>query len=84
MGKINQRDAEGRLHGLWEDYRSDDTLWRRVHYHHDKQHGVWEDYHTDGQLRFETHYLHGVIKGIGTGFDARGRCISKQYNLVIR
>lgn len=30
----SQTDAQGRPHGVWEDYFTDDTLDWRPHYHH--------------------------------------------------
>jgi antitoxin component YwqK of YwqJK toxin-antitoxin module len=81
---INQHDAEGRSHGLWEGYRSDGTLWWRRHYHHGKLHGVWEWYYSNGTLEWRTHWHHGEQKGLATGWDTPGRCTRKEYHLVIR
>jgi antitoxin component YwqK of YwqJK toxin-antitoxin module len=81
---INQHDAEGRPHGVWEDYRSDGTPWRRAHYHHGRRHGVWECYRPDGKLAGRVHYHHGVRKGLETGWDTQGGIKDKAYHLVIR
>jgi antitoxin component YwqK of YwqJK toxin-antitoxin module len=81
---INQRDAEGRPHGLWEDYYSDGTLGWRGHFHHGKWHGVWETYRSDGTLRRRVHYHHGVRKGLAKVWDPQDRIASKTYHLVIR
>jgi antitoxin component YwqK of YwqJK toxin-antitoxin module len=64
MGKINQRDAQDRRHGVWEYYRSDGTLeWRR-HYVNGKRHGVWESYSSDGTLWSRGHYHHDKQHGV--------------------
>ena len=82
--RINQLDAEGREHGVWEDYRSDGTLWRRVHWHHGRPHGLLEWYWFNGTLRRRGHWHHGVIKGLETEWDSRGGITDKTYHLVIR
>ena len=81
---INQRDAEGRRHGVWESYYSDGTLWWRDHYHHDQRHGLWEHYYPDGTLVWRAQYHHGVQKGLDIQWDYQGRIASKRYHLVIR
>ncbi len=81
---INQLDAEVRRHGLWEDYRSDGTVYWRGHYHHGKWHGVWGWYRSDGTLAWREHWHHGVRKGLETGWDSPGRIASKRYHLVIK
>ena len=81
---INQRDAEGRLHGLWKHYRSDGTLSWRVHWHHGKQHGVWEWYWDNGKLWGRKHWHHGEQKGLDIQWDSQGRITAKEYHLVIR
>jgi antitoxin component YwqK of YwqJK toxin-antitoxin module len=82
--RINQHDAEGRPHGVWEHYRSDGTLQWRAHYHHGKGHGAWEDYRSDGTLGWRTHWHYGVRKGLDTRRDSQGRITRKAYHLVIR
>ena len=82
--RINQHDAEGRPHGVWEDYYPDGTLGRREHWHHGKGHGVWEGYYSDGTLRWREHWHHGVKKGLAMWWDPQGRCTLKAYHLVIR
>ena len=82
---INQRDAEGRPHGVWEGYYySDGTLGWREHYHHGKEHGVWEDYYRNGILWLRAHYQHGVRRGLETVYDRQSRITDKTYHLVIR
>jgi antitoxin component YwqK of YwqJK toxin-antitoxin module len=81
---INQRDAEGRPHGVWEDYRSDGKLERREHYYHGKRHGDWEWYWRNGTLEWRYHFYHGVRKGLDTRWDPQGKCTRKRYHLVIR
>ena len=81
---INQRDAEGRPHGVWEGYRSNGTLRWRTHYHHGKEHGLLEDYYSDGTLGSREHWHHGEQKGLATLWDSQGRTIHKAYHLVIR
>jgi antitoxin component YwqK of YwqJK toxin-antitoxin module len=81
---INQRDAEGRLHGVWEDYYSNGTLSWRVHWHHGKQHGVWEWYWDNGTLGGRKHWHHGEQKGLDIQWDYQGRITDKAYHLVIR
>jgi antitoxin component YwqK of YwqJK toxin-antitoxin module len=62
--KLNQHDAKGRRHGVWEDYWSDGTLGWRRHYLHGKRHGLWEDYRSDGTLYRRGHYHHGKEHGV--------------------
>jgi hypothetical protein len=54
---INQKDSQGRRHGIWEHYRPDGTLWLRHHYLHGKEHGLCEWYRTDVTLYFKRYYL---------------------------
>ena len=82
--KVNQRDAEGRPHGLWEGYYPNGTLFSRAHWHHGKWHGVWEWYYSDGTLWWREHWHHGVKKGLAMWWDPQGRCTRKAYYLVIR
>jgi hypothetical protein len=81
---INQHDAEGRRHGIWESYYSDGTLWCREQYHHGRWHGVREWYWGNGTLGWREHYYHGVKKGLEICGNYRGRIASKRYHLVIR
>jgi antitoxin component YwqK of YwqJK toxin-antitoxin module len=81
---INQRDAEGRPHGVWERYHSDGTLWWREHWHHGKRHGVWEWYRPDGTLGRRDHWHHGVKRGLETWWNSQGGITGKRYRLVIR
>jgi antitoxin component YwqK of YwqJK toxin-antitoxin module len=82
--QINQRDAEGRRHGVWEEYWSNGTLEWRVNYHHGKEHGVWEEYRSDGTLMWRAHWHHGTKKGLTKRWDSQGGIASKKYHLVIR
>jgi antitoxin component YwqK of YwqJK toxin-antitoxin module len=81
---INQRDAEGRRHGLWEGYYSDGTLRWREHWHHGRPHGLWEGYWPDGTLGWRGNYHHGVKKGLAKVWDSQGGITGKRYHLVIR
>ena len=82
--KVNQRDAEGRHHGVWEGYYSNGTVQWRGHYHHGRVHGVWEWYRSDGTLEWRDHWHHGVKRGLETWWNSQGRCTRKAYLLVIR
>ena len=53
----NQRDSEGRPHGVWEGYWPNGTLWRRRHYMHGKPHGLWETYHENGAPSWKEYYI---------------------------
>ena len=58
VGGVNQRDLEGRRHGIWKHYWGDGTLWWRGHYFHGKEHGVWEWYYgLDGTLGRKGYFL---------------------------
>jgi hypothetical protein len=81
---INQRDAEGRRHGVWEIYRPDGTLWLRGHWHHGRPHGVWEYYRPDVTLWRREKWHHAVKKGLATCRDYQGGITDKAYHLVIR
>ena len=82
---INQLDAEGRRHGVWEGYYwGNGTLRWRAHFHHGKWHGVWEGYYSNGTLRWREHWHHGEQKGLATLWDTQGGITDKWYHLVIR
>ena len=81
---INQHDAEGRPHGLWEYYYPDGTLWWRAHWHHGKGHGVWEGYWHDGTLRWREHWHYGEKRGIEKWWNKQGVISVKSYHLVIK
>jgi hypothetical protein len=80
---INQHDAEGRPHGVWEEYWRGLPRWKG-YYHHGKEHGAWEDYRSDGTLGWRRHWHYGVRKGLDTWWDSQGRITDKAYHLVIR
>jgi antitoxin component YwqK of YwqJK toxin-antitoxin module len=82
--KLNQHDAEGKRHGLWEDYYEDGTLWQRRHYHHDQMHGLWEIYYRDGTLWGKGHCHHDRLKGIVKWWNPQGGISTKRYNLLLR
>jgi antitoxin component YwqK of YwqJK toxin-antitoxin module len=54
---INQRDSEGRKHGVWEDYYINGRILVREHYMHGKAHRLREWYHTDGTPYFKKYFL---------------------------
>ena len=72
---INQRDAEGRAHGLWERYRLDGTLWWREHWHHGKLHGVWERYRSDATLWRRAHYNMDRLVGLEQEWNEKGELV---------
>jgi uncharacterized protein len=82
--KLNQLDAEGRRHGLWEHYYPDGTLWQRRHYHHGKAHGLWEHYYPDGTLWGKGHCHHDRLKGIVKWWNPQGGISTKRYQLILR
>ena len=82
--RINQRDAEGRAHGLWENYHSNGPLWWRGHYHQGKVHGLWDWYRPDGTLGRREHWHYGDRKGLEIRWDSQGIITHKAYHLVIR
>lgn len=50
--KINRFDKEGRHHGRWKLYLSDDsTLLRNGRFKHGKERGKWRYYYPDGSIR---------------------------------
>ena len=72
--ETNQRDPQGRKHGVWEDYREDGTLWRRYHWHHGKKHGVWEDhYPKDRTIRWKGEFQHGKEHGVHKYYNQDGK-----------
>jgi hypothetical protein len=77
--KPNQRDSEGRLHGVWEIYRSDDTLSWRGHYHHGQRHGLWEDYRSDGTLWRRGHYHHGKEHCLWESYYSDGTLCQRRH-----
>jgi len=72
---INQHDAKGREHGVWEDYRSDGTVQWRGHYHHGKWHGVWEWYRSDGTVQWRGHYNMNRLVGLEQKWNRRGELV---------
>jgi antitoxin component YwqK of YwqJK toxin-antitoxin module len=82
--RVNQKDEQGRHHGVWERYRTDGTLHGRVHYHHGREHGVWEHYFIDGTPRWRRHYHHGMLKGLAKWWDRVGKASCKIYHLDIK
>jgi antitoxin component YwqK of YwqJK toxin-antitoxin module len=54
---INQFNAQGRPHGVWENYRGNGILMWRGYYLHGKLHGLCEWYRVDGTLYFKRYYL---------------------------
>ena len=79
----NQKDPQGRLHGVWEDYLSDGTISCRGHWLHGTPHGVWEYYLSEGTISCRGHYHHGVIHGLSEWYTG-GTPTSKEYHLLIR
>jgi antitoxin component YwqK of YwqJK toxin-antitoxin module len=84
MGKINQRDSQGRRHGVWESYRSDGTLYWRVHYHHGNKYGVCEHYYQKGTLCWRANFYHDTPKGKHELYTTPGIISLKGYHLIIR
>ena len=82
--QINQRDLQGKKHGVWEDYRADGTLSWRAHYHHGKEHGLWEWYNRDGTLQWRAHYHHGVIHGVWESYRVNGTLSDKTFFINIK
>jgi antitoxin component YwqK of YwqJK toxin-antitoxin module len=54
--QVNQRDLEGKLHGVWEYYYRDGTVWR-CRFVHGKSIGLWENYYADGTSSWKDYYL---------------------------
>jgi len=54
---INQYDSQGRLHGVWELYWSDGTLWWRENWLHGKPHGLSEWCYSNDTLDKKRYYL---------------------------
>ena len=82
--KINQKDTQGRRHGLCEWYRPDGTISWRSHYHHGVLHGLWERYLPDGHLWERSNWHHGVLHGIWELYRSDGTTYAKQYHIRIR
>ena len=81
---INQIDSQGRYHGLWEYYYSDDTLWVRLHYIHGKRHGRCEFYPKDRTVFYIVKYLHDEPRGICNYYRLDGTKIAKVYFAKIK
>ena len=79
---INQFDARGRRHGVWENHRENGTLRWREHYLHGEQHGSSEGYWSDGTHWWRRHYLHGELRGFWEWY--RGHLYVKTYYLRIK
>ncbi len=70
--RINQLDAEGRRHGVWEEYWSNGKLRWRGHYYHGEWHGVWEVYYLNGTLMWRKHYNMNRLVGLEQKWNERG------------
>ena len=55
MCDINQRDSEGRRHGVWTGLHAD-IIWKG-RFHHGKLNGLLEWYSKYGIAYIKTHYL---------------------------
>jgi len=66
---INQRDKNGKRHGLWEEYYSNGIISSKGEYKNGRQHGPWERYHSNGQLSFKGEFKKG--KSIGIWYEQR-------------
>ena len=53
----NQKDPQGRPHGLWTYYHSDGHLWSRSHWLHGTPHGLWEWYRPNGTPYSKRYHL---------------------------
>ena len=53
----NQKDPQGRPHGVWELYHTDGTLWERGHWLHGVLHGLWGLYRTNGTPTSKRYHL---------------------------
>ena len=80
----NQKDPQGRPHGVWEDYRPDGTLMWRGHWLHGEPHGLSEWYHPDGHLMQRGHYHHGTPHGLWEDYHPDGTTYAKRYHLRIK
>jgi antitoxin component YwqK of YwqJK toxin-antitoxin module len=81
---INQRDTQGRRHGVWEDYWEDGTLNRRRHYLHGKLYGFFEYYLENGTLWWRENYLHGETQGLLELYTPNGTLERKKYRISIK
>jgi antitoxin component YwqK of YwqJK toxin-antitoxin module len=79
---INQRDSQGKPHGVWENYYIDSRIRLREHYLHGVPHGIWESYCGDGTLRWRRHWLHGKAHGVWEWYN--GHLYDKTYYLCIK
>jgi hypothetical protein len=53
----NQKDPEGRSHGVWEDYLEDGTLWWRGHYRHGEKYSLFEYHNVGKPPQFKEYYI---------------------------
>lgn len=64
-GKVSSRShvRAGKLHGLWEVFHQDGSLYQRAHYVDDRMDGEFVSYAPDGSLRARTVWRHGEPDG---------------------
>jgi antitoxin component YwqK of YwqJK toxin-antitoxin module len=81
MEQINQRDSQGRFHGLWKFYYTNDILRVRYDYHHGMLHGLSVGYRYDGSLWWKERFDNGIRRGLEKNIQLFPY---KTYHLVIR
>jgi antitoxin component YwqK of YwqJK toxin-antitoxin module len=55
--QVNQRDTQGKPHGIWKYYYLDGTLWWKAHWHHGKVDRLQESYWTNGTPHLKEYHL---------------------------
>jgi antitoxin component YwqK of YwqJK toxin-antitoxin module len=80
----NQKDSQGRRHGVWADYWSSGTPEWKVSWDHGVLHGIWESFYSWGQISHRKKYDKGVLKGIEIYFFGSGKTRKKIYHLPLK
>ena len=61
---INQKDENGKKHGLWKAYHDNGKLWYKGEYKNGKSHGLWELYHENGKPIGKGEYKNNKDRGL--------------------
>jgi antitoxin component YwqK of YwqJK toxin-antitoxin module len=82
--QVNQKDSQGRRHGVWKNYYEDGTLKLKRHYLHGAPHGVWEDYRPNGNLWWRGTFSCGRNLGLFINYRINGSLRDKTYIINIK
>jgi antitoxin component YwqK of YwqJK toxin-antitoxin module len=73
------KDADGKSHGLWEQYFDNGQLWFKGEYIHNMFHGPWVWYYDNGQLWCKETYDMGNEIKYGIEYNKRGILRYKRF-----